>query len=78
MNIKEVDLNRLIESNIFILLYIISKNEYDIKSFSLINTGVNSYTFINSRFIEKVFERLLDIKLESLFIPCGIRGFDSK
>ena len=72
MDMEEVDLSRLIGGNIFILLYTISKNGYGIKSFSLINTGTNSYTFINSRFIRKVSERLLDIKLESLFISYSI------
>ena len=75
---EKVNLNWLIGGNIFTLLYTISKNGYGIKSFSLINTGANSYTFINSRFIRKVSKRLLDIKLEPLSIPYSIQGFDNK
>ena len=75
---EKIDLNRLIGGNTFTLLYTISKNGYGIKSFSLINTGINSYTFINSRFIRKISKRLSDIKLESLSILYNIRGFDNK
>jgi hypothetical protein len=48
-----------------------------IKTSSLINTRVNGYTFINSKFI-KIIERFLDIKPILLKSPCNIRGFDGK
>jgi hypothetical protein len=62
----------------FILLYTISKNRYNIKSSSLINTRANGYTFINSYFIKKVSKKLPNIKLEPLLIPYSIRGFNNK
>ena len=47
MNLVEINLTYLIEGNTLIILYIISINKLGIKSFSLINTRANSYTFIN-------------------------------
>jgi hypothetical protein len=78
MDMEEVDLSRLIGGNAFTLPCTISKNGYGVKSFSLIDTGANGYAFIDSRFIGKVSERLPDVKLEPLPIPCGVRGFDGK
>ena len=49
MNLIEINLTYLIEGNTFIMLYTININELGIKSFSLINTRVNSYTFINTK-----------------------------
>ena len=51
MNLVEIDLTCLIEGDILIIPYIISINELGIKSFSLINTRTNSYTFINIKLI---------------------------
>jgi hypothetical protein len=39
---------------------------------------MNGYAFIDSRFIKKVFEKLLNVKLKPLLIPCNVRGFNSK
>jgi hypothetical protein len=78
MDIEEVDLSRLIGGNAFTLPCTVNKNGYGIKSSSLIDTGTNGYAFIDSRFIEKVFKKLLDVKLKPLLIPCNIRGFDGK
>jgi hypothetical protein len=47
MDLVEIDLICLIEENTLIIPYTISINGLEIKSFSLINTRVNSYTFIN-------------------------------
>ena len=51
MNLIEINLTYLIKENIFIISYIISINKLGIKSFSLINTRANSYTFINIKLI---------------------------
>jgi hypothetical protein len=51
MDLIEIDLIRLIGGNAFIISYTISINRLEIKSFSLINTRANSYTFINIKFI---------------------------
>ena len=61
----------------FILPYIISNNKLGIKTSSLINTRVNEYTFINSKFI-KIIEYFLNIKPILLKSPYNIRGFNSK
>jgi hypothetical protein len=47
MNLVEINLIYLIRENTLIILYIISINKLEIKSFFLINTRANSYTFIN-------------------------------
>jgi hypothetical protein len=51
MNLVKINLTCLIERNTLIILYIISINELEIKSFSFINIRANSYTFINIKFI---------------------------
>ena len=51
MNLIEINLTYLIEENALIIPYIISINKLGIKSFSLINTRTNSYTFINIKLI---------------------------
>jgi hypothetical protein len=51
MNLVKIDLIYLIEGNTLIMSYIISINRLEIKSFSLINTRTNSYTFINIKLI---------------------------
>ena len=47
MNLVKINLTYLIKGNILIISYIININKLGIKSFSLINTRANSYTFIN-------------------------------
>ena len=51
MDLVEINLIYVIERNILIISYIISINKLRIKSFSLINTRANSYTFINIKLI---------------------------
>ena len=62
MDLVEIDLTCLIEGDTLIIPYTISINRLEIKSFSLINTGANSYTFINIKLI-KLIERFLGIEL---------------
>ena len=51
MNLVKINLTRLIKGNTLIVLYIININRLGIKSFFLINTRANSYTFINIKLI---------------------------
>ena len=51
MDLVEINLTYLIRGDIFIIFYIISINKLGIKSFSLINTRANNYTFINIKLI---------------------------
>jgi hypothetical protein len=51
MNLIKINLTYLIKKNTFIIFYIISINKLEIKSFFLINTRANSYTFINIKLI---------------------------
>jgi hypothetical protein len=62
---------------VFTFPYIISNNGLGIKTSSLINTGINRYTFINSKFV-KIIECFLDIKPVLLKSLCNVRGFDGK
>ena len=47
MDLVKINLVYLVSKNILIISYIININKLGIKSFSLINTKANSYTFIN-------------------------------
>ena len=51
MNLVKINLIYLIGRNTFIIPYTISINRLGIKSFSLINTRANNYTFINIKLI---------------------------
>jgi hypothetical protein len=51
MDLIKINLIYLIRGNTFIISYIININKLGIKSFSLINTRANSYTFINIKLI---------------------------
>jgi len=57
--------------------YTISINGLGIKSSFLINTGANSYTFINTKLI-KLIERFLGVKPQPLPLPCTVYGFNRK
>jgi hypothetical protein len=46
MNLIEINLIYLIKENTLIILYTISINKLEIKSFFFINTRVNSYTLL--------------------------------
>jgi hypothetical protein len=51
MDLVEIDLTRLIGGDTLTIPYTISINGLGIKSYALINTRVNSYTFINTKLI---------------------------
>ena len=51
MDLIEINLTYLIKGNTLIIPYTISINKLGIKSFSLINTRVNKYAFINTKLI---------------------------
>ena len=77
MNLVEINLTCLIGGDILIISYTISINGLGIKSSFLINTGANSYTFINIKLI-KLIERFLGIELQPLPLPYTIYGFNGK
>jgi predicted aspartyl protease len=56
---------------------IISKNGFKIKTCTLINTGANSYIFINYRLAEKA-SQFLNILIQTLLISHDIKAFNSK
>jgi predicted aspartyl protease len=70
-------LSQLLGGNAFTLPYIISNYGLGIKTSSLINTGANGYTFIDSKFV-RIIERFLDVKPTQLKSPCNVRGFNGK
>ena len=55
----------------------ISNNGLGIKTSSLIDTGANGNTVIDSKFV-KTIERFLGVKPVPLKSPCNVRGFDGK
>jgi predicted aspartyl protease len=57
--------------------YIINKNKLKIKTYALINTGANSYIFINYRLAEKA-SQFLDVPIQTLPVSYNIRAFNSK
>ena len=61
----------------FILPCTISNNGLGIKTSSLIDTGANGYTFVNTQFA-KIVERFLGIKPSILKDPCKVRGFNGQ
>jgi len=73
----KVDLSQLLKGNSFTFLYTISSNRLGIKTYTLINTRVNGYAFINTEFAA-LATRFLDTKTQQLLILCNIRGFDGK
>jgi hypothetical protein len=77
MDIAEVDLSQLLGGKAFTLPYTVSNNGLSIKTSSLIDTGANGHTFIDSKFVRTI-ERFLDIKPTQLVLPYNIRGFDGK
>jgi hypothetical protein len=62
MDLVEIDLTRLIGGDALTIPYTISINGLGIKSSSLINTRVNSYTFINTK-LTQLIERFLGVEL---------------
>jgi hypothetical protein len=67
----------LLKGDSFTFLYIISSNKLRIKTYTLTNTKVNGYAFINTEFVA-LATRFLNTKLQRLLILCNIQGFDSK
>jgi predicted aspartyl protease len=59
------------------MLCIISKNGLRIKTYTLINTGANSYIFIDYRLTEKA-SQFLDILIQTLLVSHDIRVFNGK
>jgi predicted aspartyl protease len=57
--------------------YIISKNRLRIKTHTLINTGANSYIFINYRLAEKA-SQFLDVLIQTLSVSHDIKVFNGK
>jgi hypothetical protein len=72
-----VDLSQLLERLVFILSYIIGNNELGIKTLSLIDTGANRLTFIDTRFTATT-GHYFDIISLSLYTSYKVRGFDGK
>jgi predicted aspartyl protease len=56
---------------------IISKNRLRIKTCTLINTGANSYIFINYRLAEKA-SQFLNVPIQTLPVSYDIKAFNSK
>jgi hypothetical protein len=56
---------------------IINKNRLEIKTCTLINTGANSYIFINYKLAEKA-SQFLDILIQTLLVSYDIKAFNSK
>jgi predicted aspartyl protease len=77
VDIAEVDLSQLLGGEAFTLPCTVSNNGLGIKTSSLIDTGANGHTFIDSKFVRTI-ERFLDVKPTQLASPCNVRGFDGK
>jgi len=67
----------LLKGDSFTFPYTISSNKLGIKTYTLINTRVNGYAFINTEFVV-LATRFLNTKTQQLPTLCNIRGFDSK
>ena len=67
----------MLKGDSFTFLYIISSNRLRIKTYTLINTKVNGYAFINTEFAA-LATRFLNTKLQQLPTLYNIRGFDGK
>ena len=61
----------------FTILCTISRNEYRIKTSILINTGVNSFAFMNSSFAMET-AKFLDVKVIRLPRLISIRVYDDE
>ena len=73
----EVDLSQLLGGDAFTLPCTVSNNGLGIKTSSLIDTGANGYTFVDTQFARTV-ERFLGIKPRILKDQCKVRGFDGQ
>ena len=68
IDLKEINLSQLIGGKYFIVLYIVSQNRYRVNTTALINTGVNSFAFINTAYINNV-AKFLNVKATRLEKP---------
>jgi hypothetical protein len=72
-----VDLSQLLKGDSLTFPCTVNSNGLGIKTYTLINTKVNGYAFINIKFAATA-TRFLDTKLQQLLMLCNIRGFNSK
>jgi hypothetical protein len=77
INLYNFDLSQLIEGLSLTMSCIISKNRLKIKTYTLINTKVNSYIFIDYKLAKKA-SQFLDILIQTLLVFHNIRAFNSK
>jgi hypothetical protein len=77
IEVAEVDLSQLLSGNAFTLPCIVSNNRLGIKTSSLIDTGANGHTFVDTKFVKTV-ERFLSVKPAPLKNSCKVRGFDDQ
>jgi predicted aspartyl protease len=67
----------LLEGDAFTLSCTVSNNGLGIKTISLIDTGANGYTFVDTKFA-KTIERFLGVKPTRLKDSYKVRGFDGQ
>ena len=72
-----MDLSQLLGGTAFTIACTVSNNGLGIKTSSLIDTGANGHTFINTKFVKTV-ERFLGVSPSPLKTPCKVRGFDGQ
>ena len=60
-DLEEINFSQLIGRKHFTVLYIVSRNRYRVNTAALINTRVNSFTFINTTYANNV-TKFLNIK----------------
>jgi predicted aspartyl protease len=77
IEVAEVDLSQLLGGTAFTLACTVSNNGLGIKTSSLIDTGANRHTFIDTKFAKAV-ERFLGVSPSPLKTPCKVRGFDGQ
>ena len=72
-----MDLSQLLGGTAFTIACTVSNNGLGIKTSSLIDTGANGHTFIDTKFVKTV-ERFLGVSPSPLKTPCKVRGFDGQ
>jgi hypothetical protein len=75
--VAEVNLSQLLGGTAFTLSCTVSNNRLGIKTSSLIDTGANEHTFIDTKFAKTV-ECFLSVLPSPLKVPCKVRGFDGQ
>ena len=61
----------------FTIACTVSNNGLGIKTSSLVDTGANGHTFIDTKFVKTV-ERFLGVSPSPLQSPCKVKGFDGQ